>query len=79
LRTESQEEGLLLGLDNLINDWEAVAQNLEVDSQLFGEPAKPSCCKLLVDRQKEHVSQAFGSIRAWLKDTSLHKSLLNSK
>jgi hypothetical protein len=79
LSAESQEEGLLVGLDNLISDWEEVYERLEAERRSL-ESEKFRCCEESVAHQLEQISYAVVVlIHAWLKGTSPHWPLFSSK
>lgn len=67
----SQEEGLLLGLDNLVAAWESVAQCLHEEELLREENSKLSFCQTIYSRQKDHMLNAWRCIRSWLEGCSI--------
>jgi 1D-myo-inositol-triphosphate 3-kinase len=78
LSDESQEEGLLVGLDNLISAWEHVKQSFEEETQLFDEGYRHSCCRQIVSHNKAHVMHGFRCFRTMLQNLYADSPLLKA-
>lgn len=75
LSDDSQEEGLLIGLDNLIAIWKSVGQSLQNDEVLEGR-VPSNCCKSVLLRHKSRISSAIQYARSLLKTQHMDSPLV---